>query len=186
MTENGNKVAERKARGHYFLREDFEELMGVIPNIDVPTGGDALASCSLVYPKHTAGAVAELKLRGLTCDGELLVKLVEEGIVSPKLMAGSKGIHLWDRGDIDAAAEWLYENEHWDSWTHFCWVSNLRFGQAVKAHRVACVKYGLGFALSFDVPGLVTVIEPSPECADYARIRFFPMGTKLGPQEASE
>lgn len=168
---------------HYWLREDFEELIGVIPSEEIEFPGDRDASCTLAYPKSTKGAVAELKLRGLKCDGYLLTKLADDGIVKPKLMAGSKQILEWDRADIDAAAEWLYENKQWDSWTHFCWVANLRFGQAVKAHRVACVRHHLGFHLSFDVPGLVAVIEPAKDGDGYALIQFFPAGTKLDARD---
>jgi len=199
MTSENVTRTQGTSRKHYWLREDFEEMMRVIPEIDRRDSGSEDASCTLAYPKSTRGAVGELRLRGLTCDGDLLVKLVDDGVVDPgrghSLVTDKEGnvgmvpstrLLMWDRKDIDAAAEWLYENERWGSWTHFCWVSNLRYGQAVKAHRVACVKYGLGFTLSFDVPGLLTVIEPSPECADYAYIRFYPMGTKLVPQGASE
>jgi hypothetical protein len=198
-TQNEGKTTEQKARRHYWLREDFDELIAVIPSADVPMPGDRDASCSLVYPKSTQGAAAELKLRGLTCDEALLTRLAVEGVTNPdrghSLVTDKEGnagtvpsdsILSWSKEAIDRAAEWLYDNEHWDSWTHFCWVANLRFGQAVKAHRVACVKYGLGFSLSFDVPGLVTVIEPSPQSQDCAHIRFFRMGTKLVSQEKSE
>jgi len=190
---NGMPVTEKKELRHYWLREDFDELIGVIPGADMPMAGDRDASCSLVYPKSTQGAVAELKLRGIACDGEKLLDIVAEGIVKPEAgtslvtdAAGNVGtepstrILYWSKEDIDAAAEYLYGEGCWGSWTHFCWVTNLRFGQAVKAHRVACVKYGLGFALSFDVPGFVTVIDPAEDATvNYARIRFYPMGTKL-------
>lgn len=168
---------------HYWLREDFDDLMAVIPNADMPLGDSAASSCSLSYPKHTEGAVAELKLRGLECDGGLLTKLADEGLVSAPLMAGSDRIYQWGKDDIDAAAEWLCEHRRWTSWTHFCWVSNLRYGQVVKAHRVACARHGLGFTLGFDVPGLVVVIEPASDGDQYARARFFSPGTKLEAKE---
>jgi len=184
-----------KSRRHYWLREDFDELISVIPGSDLPVGGGGSTSCSLVYPKLTGGAVAELKLRGLSCNAEMLVHLAEKGIVSPQAskstVADGKSevgtapstrgeLLSWSKADIDAAAEYLYENDFWDSWTHFCWVGNLRYGQAVKAHRVACLKYDKGFSVGFDVPGFVTVIEPAADASvDYARIRFLPGGTKL-------
>jgi len=199
MSNSATQVAgQRGTKRHYWLREDFDELIGVIPGADMPMASDRDASCSLVYPKSTQGAAAELKLRGLKCDGHLLQELVDKGIVNPgrgqALMADEKGnamygpsdhVLFWGKEHIDAAAEWLYENEHWDSWAHFCWVANLRFGQAVKAHRVACVRHRLGFHLSFDVPGLVTVIEPAKDGDGYARIQFFPAGTKLETREGS-
>ena len=139
---------------------------------------------------------AKLRLRGLTCDEALLAKLADEGIVNPKrgesLKADDEGnatfepsavILDWSKDDIDAAAEWLYENEYWNSWTHFCWVANLRYGQAVKAHRVTCARYQLGFSLGFDVLGLVTVIKPHKEEGDYARVQFYPHGTVVEPKE---
>ena len=97
----------------------------------------------------------------------------------------STRVLFWSKDTIDAAAEWLYENERWGSWTHFCWVCNLRYGQCVKAHRVAAARYDLGISLSFDPLGLVTVIEPADDPDDYAYVRFFPKGTKVEPQEAT-
>jgi hypothetical protein len=139
---------------------------------------------SLFYPKYIEGAVAELKLRGLQVDGYALQKLVDEGVVHPKRMEGSETMTLWSKDDIDAAAEYLYENDQWSSWTHFCFVANIRYGQAVKAHRVAAARYGLGFTLNFDLPGLVSVIEPGEEPDDYAWIAFYPGNMKLRPREA--
>lgn len=195
MTTNEPTMQDQPAKAHYWLREDFDELIGVIPGADLPMRGDRDASCSLVYPKSTKGAAAELKLRGLQCDESLLARLVDEGVVEPErghsLVSDQQGnvgtvpserLIMWSKKAIDAAAEWLYDNEHWGSWTHFCWVANLRYGQAVKAHRVTCIKYGLGFHVGFDVPGLVTVIEPAREEDGYARIAFHPMGTKLEPK----
>lgn len=147
----------RPQKRHYWTREDFEALIEVIPGSDMTRVGSEKSGISLVYPKHTEGAAAELKIRGLDCDGYLLQKLIDEGVVAPKMTTGSQPIPVWDRNDIDTAAEWLYENDRWSSWTHFCWVANLRYGQAVKAHRVACVRNDLGFQVGFDVPGLVTV-----------------------------
>ena len=46
--------------------------------------------------------------------------------------------------------------------------------------------YGLGLSLSFDVLGLVTVIEPAEDPDDYAHIRLFPKGTVVEPQEAAK
>lgn len=193
---------QQTVRRHYWLREDFDELIGVIPGADMALGNDRDASASLVYPKSLKGAVAELKLRGIDCDAATLQDLVANGVVKPKrgtsmsfdkdgktpVFNESESIQFWSKEDIDRAAEHLYDEGRWGHWTHFCWVSNLRFGQAVKAHRVACIRHNLGFHVSFDVLGLVTVIDPSPNCEDYARIRFFPMGTRLeaATQEVSE
>jgi len=193
MNENGQM--QTKDHRHYWLREDFDELIGVIPGADLPVGGGGSASCSLVYPKWTRGAVAELKLRGLECDAAMLVQMAEKGVVNPQRGAsvvcdgqseveavppGDVMTWSWSKADIDAAAEYLYDEGHWGSWTHFCWVANLRYGQAVKAHRVACLKYDKGFSLNFDVPGFVTVIEPAADASvDYARVQFYPGGTRL-------
>jgi len=194
MTQSEDKsLTQQKSHRHYWLREDFDELIGVIPGADMPMAGDRKASCSLVYPKWTEGAVAELKLRGLDCNGAMLLTLAEKGIVNPQrgtsVVSDDKGnvstvpsdrVMMWSKADIDAAAEYLYDNDFWGHWTHFCWVANVRYGQAVKAHRVACLKYGLGFSLGFDVPGLVTVIEPAADAgANYAHIYFYQAGTKL-------
>lgn len=168
------------SRPHYWLREDFDHLMGLLPAADHEFPGERSSSTSLHYPKNTEGAFRELRLRGLKCDASLLIHLVEERIVRPR---GELSALEWSKEDIDAAAEWLYENEHWTQWTHFCWVSNLRFGQAVKAFRVAAARAGLGYSSGFDVLGFVTVIEPADGPEDYARIRFFPNGTRLEPQE---
>lgn len=169
---------------HYWLREDFDALMELLPGAGMGLPGANKSGMSLFYPKHIEGAVAELKLRGLEVDGYGLQKLVDEGVVNPKRMEGSDTMTLWSKEDIDAAAEYLYENDQWSPWTHFCYVANIRFGQAVKAHRVAAARFGLGFTLGFDLPGLVSVIEPGEEPDGYAWIKFFPRNTKLQPQEA--
>ena len=65
-------------------------------------------------------------------------------------------------------------------------MANLRFGQAVRAHRYMCARHDLGVRTSFDVVGVVTVIDPpdNPEHSDdYARVRFYPQGTKVEVQE---
>lgn len=200
MAMNDGNVNGGPGKRHYWVREDFDELIGVIPGADIPMRSDHDASCSLVYPKSTKGAAAELKLRGLECDEALLAKLVDEGVIEPdrgqSIVTDQQGnvgtvpserLVLWTKQNIDAAAEWLYDNDRWTSWTHFCWVSNLRYGQAVKAHRVTCIKYDLGFHVGFDVPGLVTVIEPARDQGGYARVQFHPMGTRLEPkQEVSQ
>jgi len=176
---------------HYWLREDFEPLMDLLPAVDraklkelLSEGkefpGERSSSCSLVYPKTTEGAFRELRLRGLRCSASTLLQLVEQKIVRP---AGELSNLQWSQEDIDAAAEWLYENERWDSWTHFCWVCNLRFGHCVRAYRVAAARYGWGFSLSFDPLGRTTVIEPAENPDDYARIRFYPKGTEVGTVE---
>jgi len=200
MQNETTQAPNHKELRHYWLREDFDELIGVIPGADVPLPGDKDSSSSLVYPKSTKGAVAELKLRGIDCNGAMLQRLADDGIVKPECgtsvvtddegdikTEASSRILYWGSQDIDAAAEYLYNEGCWGRWTHFCWVANLRFGQAVKAHRVTCVNHGLGFHLSFDIPGFVTLIEPAEDAtADFARIRFYPNGTKLVPQEASQ
>lgn len=167
---------------HYWLREDFDNLMGLLPGADVQLPGGNKLGHSLQYPKYTEGAIAELKLRGLLADQKVLDRMVAEGIAHPQTMSGSAGILLWSKEDIDAVAEYLYENDQWSSWTHFCFVSNIRYGQAVKAYRVAAARYGLGFTLSFDLPGLVTVIEPGQTGNDYAWIAFYPGNAKLKPE----
>ncbi len=180
LTDNEKAAAKR----HYWVREDFDHLMGLLPGADRVTPNGNKQGSTLEYPKHTEGAVSELKLRGLTCDGEKLVGMVSEGIVKPELMAGSQSIYMWEKADIDAAAEHLFAKREWNSWTHFCFVGNLRFGQAVKAYRVAAAKYGLGFSMSFDILGLTTVIEPAENAAtDYGWVKFFPADVSLDPQE---
>ncbi len=169
---------------YYWLREDFDVLMELLPGASMGLPGANKSGMSLFYPKHIEGAVAELKLRGLEVTPEDLDNLVATGIVKPETMSGSDGIALWSKEDIDAAAEYLYENDQWSPWTHFCYVANIRFGQAVKAHRVAAARFGLGFTLGFDLPGLVSVIEPGEEPDGYAWIKFFPRNTKLQPREA--
>lgn len=190
MTTQNDKLAPHNdpKRPHYWLREDFDHLIGLLPGKDHEFPGDKSRSVSLIYPKTTEGAFRELRLRGFDVDGMDLWKLAAEGIVRPKgarpgiTWTGEDWLE-WSKEDIDAAAEWLYENGKWNSWTHFCWTGNLRYGQCVKARRVAAARYGLGFTIGFDVLGLVTVIEPPENPDDYAHVRFFPMGTKVEPQE---
>jgi len=191
-------TSKSESKRHYWVREDFDHLIGLLPAADFPFPNSENSSSALVYPKSTEGAFRELRLRGLECDGPLLEQLVQEGIVAPKTghamvvddqnnvdYVPSTRILLWSQEAIDAAAEWLYQNGRWGSWTHFCWVCNLRFGQCVKAHRVAAARYDLGSGISFDPLGLVTVIEPPEDPDDYAYVRFFPQGTKVQPQEAA-
>jgi hypothetical protein len=187
-------MADRKR--HYWLREDFDELMGLLPGNDLADPGSADSSISLACPKSLKGAAAELKLRGLKCDEADLAFLADKGIAKPQrgqsLVSDDQGnvgtvpsakVMFWSKQDIDAAAEWLYENEQWNQWTHFCWVSNLRFGQAVRAHRYMCARHNLGFTTSFDALGVVTVIEAPDDPDDYARVRFYPKGTKVEVRE---
>ncbi|QDU76898.1 hypothetical protein Pan97_39550 [Bremerella volcania] len=191
QTEQQDREA-RADKKHYWLREDFDQLMELLPNIDDEKMRSRNSSTALIYPKSTEGAFRELRLRGLYVDGIYLWQLAEKGIVQPKgarpgmTWTGNDWLE-WSKEDIDAAAEWIYENDQdrWSSWTHYCWVNNLRFGQCVKARRVAAARYKMGFSTSFDVLGLVTVIEPSTDPNEYAYIRFFPQGTKLEPQEAT-
>ena len=192
-----NKTTETgQVKKHYWLRPDFAEAMQLIPGNDLGLPGSSNSSMSLAYPKTSSGAVAELKLRGLKCDEADLAALIAEGIVTPRrgesMVCDEKGnvgfvpslkVAYWSADDIDAAAEWLYEHERWNPWTHFCWVSNLRFGQAVRAHRYMCARYNKGFSVGCDAIGLVTVIEPPDDPADYARVRFYPKGTKVQVQE---
>lgn len=167
---------------HYWLREDFDTLMSLLPGADVRLPHSNTLGHSLQYPKHIDGAVAELKLRGLLADRQALDKLVAAGVATPQKMAGSGAITLWSKDDIDAAAEYLYDNDQWSPWTHFCYVANIKFGQAVKAYRVAAARYGLGFTLGFDILGLNTVIEPAKTPDEYAWIAFYPADAKLKPE----
>ncbi|MBM4017149.1 MAG: hypothetical protein FJ288_02285 [Planctomycetes bacterium] len=195
-TENRSDSA-RKTKRHYWLREDFDHLMGLLPGADRAWPDSGKSASSLFYPKHTEGAVAELKLRGLKCDGYLLTELAEKDIVNPgrghSLVSDNEGnvhtvpssrILYWSKADIDLVAEHLYQDErNWTPWTHFCWVANLRFGQVAKAHRVAAARYGLGFSVGWDVLGLVTVIEPPEDSEDYAYLRFLPASAKVAPED---
>jgi len=190
MTTNDERD---RSKRHYWVREDFDHLMGLLPAADHESPGSRKSSTSLTYPKNTEGAFRELRLRGLHVDGIYLWQLAEKGIVQPAgarpgmTWTGEDWLE-WSKEDIDAAAEWIYANDEtkWSSWTHFCWVNNLSFGQCVKASRVAAARYGLGLSLSFDVLGLVTVIEPAEDPDDYAHIRLFPKGTVVEPQEAAK
>lgn len=183
---------ERSPKRHYWVREDFDRLMDLLPAGEKASPGDRNSSCSLTYPKSTEGAYRELRLRGFDVDGIDLWRLAEKGILQPEgarpAMSWNGQDYLeWSKADIDAAAEWFYANDQskWSSLMHFCWVNNLSFGQCVKAKRVAAARYGLGFSLSFDVLGLVTVIEPAEDPDDYGHLRLFPKGTILEPQEVA-
>lgn len=193
-SKNGNDDAD--AKRHYWLREDFDHLMGLIPGSDHEFPNDRDSSSALHYPKSTEGAFRELRLRGLECDGALLQSLAEQGVCDPRRgksltsddrgnpqYAPSSSIMFWEKQDIDAAAEWLDANGYRNPWTQFCWVSNLRYGQCVKARRVAAARFGVGFTMGFDVLGLVAVIEPPENPDDYAYLRLFPKGTPISPLE---
>lgn len=182
--------ARGNAKRHYWVREEFDHLMGLLPGRDHEFPGERKSSTSLVYPKNTEGAFRELRLRGLDVDGIYLWQLAEKGHVQPKgarpnMVWTGEDYLEWSKEDIDAAAEWIYENDHlrMSPWAQFCWVNNLSYGQCVKAYRVAAARYRLGFTLSFDPLGMVTLIEPAEDPDDYAHIRFFPKGTVVEPQE---
>lgn len=185
---------EKRVKRHYWLREDFDRLMDLLPAADrdtlkalLPGGlefpGERSSSSSLVYPKTIEGAFRELRLRGLECVAADLMHLVEQKIVRP---GGELSNLEWSKEDIDAAAEWLDENQRWGSWTHFCYVCNLSFGQCVQAYRVAAARFGWGFSQSFDPLGRVTLIDPPIDPDDYARVRFYPKGTKVEPKEVKQ
>lgn len=180
------------SKRHYWVREDFDPLMDLLPDEDREDPNARNSSSSLVYPKSTEGAFRELRYRGLFVDGIYLWNLVEKGIVQPA--GGRPGITWtgedflnWRKEDIDAAAEWIYANDPqaWSSWTDFCWVGNLSYGQCVRAFRVAIARYNLPFSRNFEPMAVVSVIEPAEHPDDYARVTFFPKGTKLEPAEVS-
>lgn len=165
---------------HYWTRDDFDSLMGLLPLANQDGKDHRRSSTSLVYPKSTEGAYRELRLRGLECDQSDLLRLVADGIVSPS----EDGDDIeWGKSHIDQAAEWLYEHRRWNSWTHFCFIANVSFGQCVKAYRVAVVRYNLPFMLSFEPQGLAVSVEPASDHNQFGRIRFFPHGTKVRPVE---
>ena len=101
MTVGANK------KQHYWLREDFDDLMDLVSQIERKAVGAApAANCdpramgsSLAYPKTTEGAYRELRLRGLKCDAATLLGLVEQGVVRP---AGEPPDLQWTKADIDA------------------------------------------------------------------------------------
>ena len=165
---------------HYWLREDFDHLMKLLPVRDQKSHDCRESGSSLAYAKNIKGALGELRLRGLQCDESVLMHLVDQKVVRPKSDSSSP---QWTKKNIDTAAEWLYEHQRWSSWTHFCWTCNLRYGQVVKAYRVAAARYDLRFSMSFEPLGLVTVIEPADSAEDYAWVRFFQSGAKVDPQE---
>lgn len=190
---NSENEVRGNSKRHYWVREDFDLLMDLLPDQDREHPGDRDSSSSLVYPKSTEGAFRELRYRGLFVDGIYLWKLVEKGIVQPE--GGRPGITWtgrdflnWRKEDIDAAAEWIYANDPqaWSSWTHYCWVNNLSYGQCVRAYRVAIARYNLPFSCNFEPMAVVSAIELAEHPDDYARVTFYPRGTKLAPAEVSD
>ncbi len=164
---------------HYLLREDFDELMKFAGDaVPDPTPRPNSGS-SFDYPKNTEGAFRELRIRGLEVDGLKLWQMAKDGIVSPQgarsamTWTGEDWLE-WSKEDIDQAAEWLYEHERWNPWTHFCWLCNLRFAQCVKAHRLAAARYGWGWSSGFDVLGRNFYVERAKDPNEYAFIRFLP------------
>jgi len=181
---------DKRALRHYWLRQDFDEAMSLIPGNVIPSTIAADISISLTYPKSVKGAVAELNLRGLMCNEADMESMVKAGIVTPRHdespacdergnanFVPSTMITYWTEADVDTAAEWLYKHERWTPGTCFCVRSNLRYGQAVLAHRYMCARYNKGFSAGFAVIGLLTLIEPADDSVDYARVRFYPKGT---------
>ena len=164
---------------HYLLREDYDQLMELPGNTKLDPEQAKRSSRALYYPKNTEGAFRELRFRGLDVDGIKLWQLATEGIVHPEgalpgmTWTGDDNLE-WSKEDIDQAAKWLYEHHHWNSWTHFCWVCNLRFGQCIKAHRLAAARYGWGWSGGFDVIGKNFYVERAENPDEYAFIRFLP------------
>jgi hypothetical protein len=187
MSTNGMNIRNKR---HYWDREDFDMLLGVVdrdPHPD-PVHEAASATC-LNYPKSIEGAYRELRLRGLECDEGDLKLMVTDAIVRPDGIEHPEddlGKQRWEKHHIDAAADWLYEHRRWSSWTHYCYVNNLRYGQCVKAYRAACIRYGFPVTWTFDVQGINQTVEAPANHEDFAYVRFYPQGTELGPVGETE
>lgn len=162
---------------HYWLRDDFNHLMSLVPANLIKSAHDHRIGSSLTYPKTTAGACYELILRGIDASVPRLNYLIKQRIVMPCRTDRNYG---WDQEQIDRAAEHLNQNKLWMPHTHFCQLMNLRFGQCVKAYRVAAARYALPFCFGFDMRNLAACIEPASESDDFARIRFYPRDVSFG------
>jgi len=73
----------------------------------------------------------------------------------------------------------------WSAWPHFCWVGNVSLGHCVRAFCVAIARYNIPFSRGFEPMAVVSVIEPAEHPDDYARVPFYPRGTRLAPTEVS-
>lgn len=129
-----------KDKVHYWVREDFDELMGLLPGADMAMPNSATSGSSLFYPKHTEGAVAELKMRGLVCDCYLLTQLAEQGVVTP---GRGESMVTDDEGNVDKhVPACLQERRQW-----VCWKYVVRNGRQTKVPIEAATG---GFADSTD------------------------------------
>lgn len=165
---------------HYWLRDDFDHLMELLPAGHREQGD--WAGSSLSYPKTTKGACRELRLRGLDASVPVLNYLIKQGTVAPERTGRN---YHWHRSNIDLVAEELNAQEIWTAQTYFCRAANLNFGQCVKAFCVAAARFGLEFSPTVNPAELVVIIEPGPVPMDYATIRFLPAGTPLQVAEAA-
>jgi len=168
---------------HYWLREDFDQLIELLPRVDLKSLRGGAAS---EYPKTTRQVFAELLMRGLHVDTSTMSFIMRHGkaCVAHKTVDDRWENLAWEKDHVDAAAEWLYGKGKWSSRTHFCANGNLRYGQVVKAYCVAAARFGLPFVMGFDLKDLVAVIEPADDANEYAYVRFFPRGTTVESRES--
>ena len=172
-SNNGRKTAEMKR--YYWLRDSFSTAMACVMDVTpawLLAHGHKIGG-SAVYPKTTLGACGELQLRGLDASAPALDYMIRRKLVSPARIGRN---YQWYPEQIDWAAEHFDRQCKWAATTQFCRVSNLEFGQVVKAYHLASARYRVPFFGSFDMQKFVAVIEPASSPGDYARIMFYPCG----------
>lgn len=82
-------------------REDYEELFLLGPG--ETDGEERRKALEAAYPQNTAGAVLELRTRGLAASAAVLDYLIERGAI-PAPGGGDGHRRKWSRADIDRAA----------------------------------------------------------------------------------
>ena len=100
-----------------------------------PSAADLATYIQGQYPKSTAQAAAELVRRGLAASVRVLHYLLEAETL-PKLDRGAQGL-LWNRADIDRAAEVLDTISRRTPWGFMCEQCNLEPDQVAVARHMA-------------------------------------------------
>ena len=119
-------------------REDYEELFLLGPG--ETDGEERRKALEAAYPQNTAGAVLELRTRGLAASAAVLDYLIERGAI-PAPGGGDGHRRKWSRADIDRAAEFLDAEECHTPVTVMRRVLNLDAAQDERARRQALAEH---------------------------------------------
>ncbi len=149
-------------------REDYEELFLLVPG--EADGEERQRLLDAEYPVNTAGAVLELRTRGLDASASVLDYLIEQGKVPAPAVEG--GRRRWTAADIDRAAEVLDAEDAYVPGTVMREVLNLDPVQDERARRQALAEHPE--VVSADLLTL-EVVPGAPGAGVRATARYRPM-----------